>query len=333
MPEISHRRKNILLTFDYEPFLGARSGTPRRCLTEPTNALLETVSKWNLKCVFFVDTLYLVSLERHNGATDELKEIKDQLIRLFREGHYVFPHIHPHWMDAAYDSNTGQFSLGSIKRYSLSAFSEAEAEVFFAASISYLEALGIRYDTWGYRAGGWCIQPFSRYAAAFKKNRISYEFSVLPRHANREVSQAFDYLHVTYDRPYRFDSRIEIEEKNGPFAEFPISVIRFGQGTNILDRVIRKVLWKMGDRGWGDGLSGQVTGPVSPQGLRMVSLDALTMAQLPAYYAYVRDSDYMHWLTHPKMLTKHSLRCFGRFFRNVCRKYDVESDFRKMIQT
>ena len=51
-------KKNILLTFDYELFLGSRSGTVDNCLIIPTSKILEVLKRHGAKAVFFIDTSY-----------------------------------------------------------------------------------------------------------------------------------------------------------------------------------------------------------------------------------------------------------------------------------
>ncbi|MBK7667512.1 MAG: hypothetical protein IPJ32_09355 [Sphingobacteriaceae bacterium] len=52
--------RNLLFTFDYELFLGKRSGTVENCILKPTDKILELFSKYKVtKAIFFVDTTYL----------------------------------------------------------------------------------------------------------------------------------------------------------------------------------------------------------------------------------------------------------------------------------
>ena len=56
-------KKNIIFTFDYEPFLGSKSGTLNNCIIEPTERLKLILNTYNAKAVFFIDTLYLKNLK------------------------------------------------------------------------------------------------------------------------------------------------------------------------------------------------------------------------------------------------------------------------------
>src|ERR1035437_4606027 len=108
--------KKILLTFDYEPFLGAKSGTADRCMLQPVDALRTIMNKYNAKAIFFVDILYLLNLKKHSELNADFVAVKDQLKTLYREGHYLFPHIHPHWLDSVYLDDIKEFSLSDLSR-------------------------------------------------------------------------------------------------------------------------------------------------------------------------------------------------------------------------
>jgi hypothetical protein len=75
-----------------------------------------------------------VSFQFKQGETnpeclEDLKEIGQQLIEMVKAGHYVQPHIHPHWLDAIYDPTTREFDLLNISRYRFHQLTETK-EVF-----------------------------------------------------------------------------------------------------------------------------------------------------------------------------------------------------------
>ena len=63
------KTKNLLITFDYELFLGRRSGRPLDCMLEPTKLLLDKLKLYGAKAVFFVDCTYLCRL-KEQGKTN-----------------------------------------------------------------------------------------------------------------------------------------------------------------------------------------------------------------------------------------------------------------------
>jgi hypothetical protein len=325
-------KKQILLTFDYEPFLGKRSGTADKCIIEPTNALRLILNKYNAKAVFFVDVLFLQKAAAYPELKNDYQKTVNQLLDLYKEGHYIFPHIHPHWLDAVYIKENNQFDLSNLSRYSLSSFPANEVDNLFRKAVGFLKEIGISYSLWGYRAGGWCIQPFSLFKNAFNENNILYEFSVLPGHKNESADQHFDFSGITKDTPYFFSDAVESPDANGVFTEFPISTISFDPFTEFRDKLLRKYLWKTGDRGWGDGLSAHTAAlKTNAQKKEMISIDVLTSAKLGAYKKYLNVFNYMHWISHPKMFTKHGLKTFDRFLAEAERRFELEFDFKKTI--
>lgn len=325
------QRKNLVLTFDYEPFLGKRSGSTKKCIIDPTNALLAIVEKYKAKCIFFVDLLYLSKLKNIPELYKEFEEIKNQLVSLHLNGHFIFPHIHPHWVDSVYIKDERQFDLSNLSRYSLSMFSISEISDLFTDAMNLLNDMGISYSVYGYRAGGWCIQPFSNYKDLFLRNNVLFEFSVLPGYKNESSTQAFDFSDVTMNRPYGFSDKIEKSDIKGLFKEFPISTIYYNSWVLLQDKIIRKYLWKSGDIGSGDGISAHTASlKTNLNNQEMISIDVLTIAKLKSYKSYINNNDYMHWISHPKMFTRHGLNTFEKFLKYSHSKFDIEYDFNKM---
>ena len=324
--------KNILLTFDHEPFLGARTGSLEKCMIEPLGALMQLFIRHKVKTVFFVDVLCLIHFEKQNASKDIVKKIKDQLINLYSEGHFIFPHLHPHWLDSVYIKEEKQFDLSNLTKYSLSKLTPEEIEKLFSQAINYLNDLGIHHTEWGYRAGGWCIQPFHLYKKIFTRNNITSDFSVLPGYKNQNKDQAFDYSNVSFRDPYFFSDQVELADEKGSFIEYPISTTSISPIASFKDKLYRKYLWNKGDKGWGDGLSAQ-TGELRSNNSNeeMVSIDILNIVKFKGYKNYLKKHDFMHWISHPKMLTKHGLKTFDSFLSFANSNYDIESNFHEML--
>lgn len=323
--------KKILLTFDYEPFLGSKSGSLEKCILQPTKALQLILNKYNAKAIFFVDILYILNLKKHTELGSQVIAITNQLKTLHNEGHYLFPHIHPHWLDAVYLKDENEFSLTNLSNYSLAKLEYTEIQYLFTQSIDFLKDIGINYSQWGYRAGGWCLQPFSLFKNIFSSEKIMYEFSVLPGYKNENIDQAFDFLSITSNTPYYFSDAIEIPDEQGQFIEFPISTMQFNKIDIVADKLVRKYLWKINDRGWGDGISAQTAALKSGFINReMVSIDTLNISKLGKYKKKINRDDYMHWISHPKMFTKHGLKTFDIFLNYAHSKFSIDYDFKKM---
>jgi len=115
------KQKNLLFTFDYELFLGSNSGSVQKCMIKPTEILLQSLNAYGIKGIFFVDSTYLVELEKkaqdYEKAKTDFNLIKNQLNDMILNGHYVYPHLHPHWMDATYNEASNSWSLENASNY------------------------------------------------------------------------------------------------------------------------------------------------------------------------------------------------------------------------
>ena len=342
------RNKDILFTFDYELFLGERSGSVQKCMLEPTEKLIALFEKYNIRnAIFFVDTTYLIRLKElaksNSSALTDYTAITFQLQKLIRHHHYVFPHIHPHWLDASYDAGSSQWKLSDISKYRFHSISNDERENLFSKSFDILKEIiypiNFHYAIDGYRAGGWCIQPFADFYPQFKKHEIRFDFSVLRGLKNFSSAQYFDFEKVPLKNIYRFENDVLVDEKYGSLTQISISTIPFSKTTELLNKFLLKFLWKTGNRSIGDG-SGVVANKISENknveqsvsatNLEMVSIELLNAIKLPHYKNYLEQNKYMHFISHPKMLSNHNFKSFEKFLKFVRTNFDLTTDFREM---
>lgn len=344
------KRKFLLITFDYELFLGARSGLADDCMLNPTQALLEIMNGFGIKAVFFVDTTYLLNLKeqshKHAACKNDLDRISEQLRRMIRDGHYVMPHIHPHWLDSKYLPGIHQFDLSDVTHYRFHKVKEEERTRLFDESMELLYSI-IRPEfpdhvIDGFRAGGWSIQPFSDFRPHFLRHGIRYDFTVIPRHYFFTSAQYYDFSTVKEGAAvYGFDDDVCRENKQGAFAEFCISCFPIQTYVENIDRIHRKILYKLikdHSHNRGRGQMAKVlteVKPVSQQGhptadksSEVASLETMSMVKLPAYQRYLAREDFMHFVSHPKILSRHNLYTFRQFLKNACSRYEVISDYR-----
>ena len=62
-----------------------------------------------------------------------------------------------------------------------------------------------------------------------------------------------------------------------------------------------------------------------------ISIELMTVVKLGNYLRFLENSQYMHFISHPKMITNHNLAIFDKFLEKVFHKYSVETDFHLMI--
>ena len=342
------KKKNLLITFDYELFLGKRSGQPDDCMLQPTSALATILGQFGVKAVFFVDTTYLCKLKELSGTYPkcayDLKRIGDQVLSLVDEGHYALPHVHPHWLDAQYLPKTGEFDLTNVDRYRFHNLTVADRRKVFGDSVNILkEIICPKYPNYkinGFRAGGWSIQPFIDFKPVFEEFDIQYDLSVVSGLFQFSTAQIFDFSDAPSSFVYRFEDNITEEVHDGKFIQIAGSVIKVSSFVDYMDRAHKKMLNVVGleqDYAKGFGQASQEVAehtPSSTKGINIfdrthevASLEKLSIVKLPLYERYLEENGYLHLISHPKMLNKHNFYILRQFLKNIASKGNLETDY------
>jgi len=285
--------------------------------------------------IFFVDTTYLIRLKSSNNENCKLdfEKIKKQIKEIKNAGHYVFPHLHPHWLDAKYLPDINQWDLSDTEKYSFSSLEKEEKQFVFSQSIKILEEIIGEQNDWGYRAGGWCIQPFADFKPFFEEYKIKYEFSVLKGYSCVSDFQNFNFMKAPEKKFYKFSDDVLIEDPNGLYTQMPISNIKRSLITKIFNNIFIKFLYKKGITNYGDGLStSSASVKESKSGnTEMASIELLTIINITDYIKKVEKMEFLHFISHPKMLNPHNLNCLDVFLKKILAKHEITTDFKKMI--
>jgi hypothetical protein len=341
--------KDILLTFDYELFLGKKSGSVINCMIRPTNDLLVILRKHNAKAIFFIDTTYVKRLEEvatlYPKAREDLALIIKQLCEMIRQGHYIYHHLHPHWIDATYDPPSNQWDLQNTSHFSIYSISDEIRKELFTYSSSFLSKLykevGFTLEPNGYRAGGLFIEPFSCFIDHFRKHNIKYEFSVVPGEKKQGDQLFYDFSTLSIRKPYRFNENLNAIEENGEFIEFPISKIKIAGIWKILNSVYyRKNKTESDHKPFGDGFSveSEINSNIINKSLKdylrfdlAMSAEMLNPVLSKLCLKYISRNEFTHFLSHPKLLSKASLKELDNILSVSRKRYIVEFDHTKMI--
>jgi hypothetical protein len=328
--------KKLLITFDYELFLGKNSGTVENCILKPTSRVLKVLNRFDIRGVFFIDTAYLVRLRekaaQFPGAAGDYGKIMEQLTTLIKDGHYLFPHIHAHWANAIYNESNNSWHLRDLSKYRFHNLDTAGREQVFGDAMNFLQELILPvkpdYQIDSYRAGGWCIQPFSDFKPYFEKYGISNDFSVMPGTRSVSTMNYFDFANAK-TQIYPFKNEV-LKDEEGPFCEFPVSTMHIDPFSRFIHRVESKVLWKLGMKNTGDGNAAQFTDKpfIYPQ--QAMSIDNLLYTKMSRYKAYIEQNDYIHIVSHPKMLSRYNIGLFESLLKHTAGKYSILSDYKKM---
>ncbi len=222
----SQHPKRILLTFDYELFLGTDSGTVRECIIRPVDTILDLLERYHARGVFFVDATYLLTLAKHRH--NDLSPIEEQLHRIIASGSRIELHLHPHWLDAV-PLGGNRWSFSSFDKFRLHALSDNQLKDIFRSGKDVLEQM-IRkvradYTVSAFRAGGWSITPFDRIGPHLLDNGIHMDFSVIPgAYLDSPPRHCYDFRAAPTDLScWRFSSDPCKVDINGSFLEVPMT--------------------------------------------------------------------------------------------------------------
>ncbi|MEO8769681.1 MAG: glycosyltransferase [Ferruginibacter sp.] len=336
--------KKILFTFDYELFLGVDSGNVSNCLIKSTNKILDMLNKYSLNGIFFVDTLYLCHLkdlcENNQVAKKDFDLIALQLNRMVNEGHDVFMHIHPHWIDAVYNEKLNTWSLRDYSKYLFSSLDNDTQANLFKISYDILKEIITAEDFLpdGYRAGGWSIQPFPSFKPYFEKYGIKHEFSVIPGKSVESTGLRFDFIDCPEKNIYKFENDVCEEKGNGKFTEYAISVLEIPHWLDYIDNKVSVLFFVLKLKfAWpiGNGKTIQISNIVSvdkhDSGRRRIvaSFENFNFLLTFFHLRTISKKDYWHFISHPKILSPMNLFFMNYFLKRLNKKFNVETNFRK----
>ncbi len=214
--------KTVNITFDYELFFGPESGSVNKCLIEPTNLLFDLAKKHDVKFVFFVDAGFLWHLKKYlhiEKCKAEFDRVSEQIKKLSDNGHEIALHVHPHWEDSIFENSTWKIN---VNRYKLSDFNDSGVEqIITKYHQTLIEITGKSCKS--FRAGGWCMQPFSKIKKALEKNNIFVDSSVYRNGFHQYTAQSYDFRTAPDKTEWNFEDNECIENTAGKFSEIAIT--------------------------------------------------------------------------------------------------------------
>ncbi len=310
---------NILLTFDYELFFGSKSGSVEHCLIRPTERLLHLCETYGVKKTFFLDAGYLWRLkeeaDKYPDLHSEYEAVSNQIQKIVRSGNDVQFHLHPHWEKSFYSKKGWQIETSGC--YKLSDFSQAEIEDIlerYAETFRFFTGI----EPTAYRAGGWCVQPFSLMAVKFQQFGIRFDSSVMPGVAFHSEHYSFDFTAAPQKDRYSFQNDVCQEVSNATFTEMPISSMRYSAlffwRLYVLGRLFPSKHKMLGDGNFVPQ-PGRKRQSLLQTTMNHVSTDGYFASKLESFHrkASKKGSDYSVVIGHPKSMTEFSFEKLERF--------------------
>lgn len=311
----------LFITLDYELYFGERTGSVEKCITGPTEMLIEMAVRQGIKLCHFVDIGFLLRLEEemknHPVLQKDYSLICSQLEKLHHLGHDLQLHIHPHWEDSYFDGSRWRCN---IDRYKLDDFRDEEIREIVGRYTSKLSQFNPNIIA--FRAGGWCIQPFDRLESALKERGILFESSVFANGYFESAHYKYDFRGAPLKSRWKFSTDPLIEDETGPFTEIAISSIHnsplFYWRLFLLGRIN-----PYEHKPLGDGV------PISAPGQRFqlltrwthntVSIDGYNASLLKrALRQHIRlKKEDMVIIGHPKSLSRYGLKTLEHFIMDV----------------
>jgi hypothetical protein len=304
--------EKIVLTFDYELFLGRNSGSVENCLIAPTKEILHRIREHAATALFFVDATYLHLIETSDKQA--YAKVSGQIHEMIDSGCEVGLHLHPHWLDAT-KIEAGAWSLENVDRYRLHTLEAAELRQVFSESLESLgRAVGranSSYRITTFRAGGWCLQPFSNLENLFQEFGIEYDFSVTPGlYKNSLPGHFYDYRNAPQDRiTWRFTDDPCVPMSDGMFVEVPVTAFKASLGSLIINN--RRIC---GQKISGDGkgvnrgrLRELASKLFAAENLRQLTLDMCSRELLETSLRRTSGRSLRVFASHPKIFSAVSL--------------------------
>jgi len=308
----------VYLSFDYELFFGAQSGSANNCIIEPTQQLLAIAEKHGIYLNFFVDSGYLLALEKYSkrypSVSYEKQLVYKQLMQLSEAGHDCQLHIHPHWEDSFYDGNSWKMNT---ERYRLDHFSDVQMQEIITSYFNVTKEISGKAPI-AFRAGGWCLPPWDKVAETFKKLGVWIDSTVYEKGFIDQEQVKFDFRNAPHLDQWLFETDPLTPDSLGYFLELPISSVHLSPiffwnlyARGRLNRSLHKSM--------GDGI------PMAQPGTKKKVLTAYSQQALSCdgYYASLllsefkrrteRKEDTMVVIGHPKAQSVFSLQKLDEF--------------------
>lgn len=307
----------LVLSQDYELFFQV-SGTIEKCLFEPCDALLKFAGVHGVKFTFFVDAGMLMAMQRHAPSEPAmarmLSKVRRHIESLAAAGHEIALHVHPHWEDTRWINDQWVFS-GT--RYQLREFQGDDVARIFKEYSECLATLSGERPA-SYRAGGFCVEPFSALAPVLAEIGIFVDSSVVPGATLGDPDKGFNFGNSPDRDWWRFDASPMQATTDGRFLEIPITPQKL-PAFYYWGRLAERLTGNIVSQKFGDGTSKAIGRAeilrrlVGRSRIAELSIDDPKALHLMADRNLKTERGMWHLMGHPKLLSPRSLRILAQF--------------------
>lgn len=219
---------NILLTFDYELFLGENFYSPEEVLFNPTATIVSLLRQYNACGTFFAD---VCSVSRHKdfGLNDYCARFGKQLNCILHNGNDVQLHVHPNWLTSEFNHGKWEFDKDHYSLHSFASSKEGLERIkqILTEGVNYLyETLlpeNPGYRCIAYRGGGYCIQPILEILPSLISLGIKIDSSVAAFSKVDDIYRYRDYSEMPQSLNWYMNYRKKWnDESNSGLFEIPI---------------------------------------------------------------------------------------------------------------
>jgi hypothetical protein len=307
----------IIISLDYEIYFKKNDVNSNNQLINNTNKLISLLEKNNIKSTFFVDAGYLHALDRqryrYTNLKDDYLNIIHQIMQLEKTNNEIGLHIHPHWEDTYFFNGKWEMQLD---RYKLSDYKQKDVEIIFNKYYNQLQKI-VKNDIISYRAGGWCIEPFSLIKNHLKNNGIKLEATVFRGGYCSTKTHSYDFRGYPKKEFWRFSDTPKKEDHNGPFLEIP-STTSYIPNYQYWKIAIDKIFKINGGNQNGEGIKPglkEIARRIIVGNTVPVSLDRFKSAVLLKTFKENEKSNnsYFSIIGHPKSIDENSLKDLKHF--------------------
>ncbi|HRS10279.1 MAG TPA: hypothetical protein P5068_04420 [Sedimentisphaerales bacterium] len=249
-------------TLDYEIF-GNGLGDVRRDVIEPAHRILDLCNTHGAKMTIFFEVAEYWAFERYDAPLrarlgySPYEEMRKQAGDAIAHGHDVQLHLHPQWIDAAYEDNTWRLNTSWWRLADLPDGPKDRDGMASVAGMLHrgkntleemLRPVKADYECICLRAGGFCAQPSQHIIAAMKELGLRGDSSVVKGYRKAVAATGVtlvDYTHITTEKTAWWTTGDELTAEGKPgehVLELPVSSETRPYWTNLRWTTVRAAI-------------------------------------------------------------------------------------------